>query len=322
MAAPGRARQACAAACVLAAAAVAAMGVRADEPAPVQKLAPGVYVLRGADAAPSPANGGRVANVGVIVGSRGAIVIGTGASDADGERLIEEIGRLGGRPIELAIDTYAGPEHVLGNRAFARRGIPVLAHRLTDRYMAQNCATCIRSLAAQVGDAVLAGSDLRRPDRLIDHAQTVSAGGRRIELLYYGPTHQPGSIAVFDRASGVLFAGGLASFDVIPDAHEADIPAWLAALDRMHALPLEAVVPGRGPVGTPARLDEVATYLRALERETRRAYHRGLGLAETTQGLDLSAFRDWAMYASAHRRNTHFQYLRLEAGEFAAAPAQ
>ncbi len=55
----------------------------AAEPA-AQLLAPDVYVFPGAPAAPSPGNGGRVANVGVMVGSEGVVVIGTGTSDADG----------------------------------------------------------------------------------------------------------------------------------------------------------------------------------------------------------------------------------------------
>lgn len=287
-------------------------------PAP-QAVAADIYVFPGEAAAPSAANLGRVANIGVIVGPAGVVVVGTGTSAADGEDLLAAIARLTDRPVVLAINTYAGPEHVLGNAAFARHGIPILAHRATDDYMAANCAACLGNLKSQVGAGLLAGTHPERPRRLIDGSVSLVAGGRQLEMLHYGPTQQPGSIAIFDSASGVLFAGSLASFDVVPDAHDADLAGWIGALDQMRRLALKAVVPARGPVGEPARLAETRDYLVDLERETRRAYAAGLSLFEATATVNLPRYAGWAMYAQAHRRNVHFQYLRREARDFAEA---
>jgi hypothetical protein len=78
------------------------------------------------------------------------------------------------------------------------------------------------------------------------------------------------------------------------------------------------VVPGRGPAGAPERLDEVADYLDQLARVTRRAYDDGIGLAAAPARVELPRFERWAMYEAIHRRNAHFQYLRLEAQELAA----
>jgi glyoxylase-like metal-dependent hydrolase (beta-lactamase superfamily II) len=282
-----------------------------------QRIANDIYVFPGAKAAPSADNLGRVANVGVIVGSQGVIVIGTGTSDADGERLLSAIGRVSALPVVLAIDTYAGPEHVLGNSAFARRGIPLLAHRATDDYMARNCELCQRNLERLVGDRALAGSRLERPQRLIDGSVSIVAGGRQLRLLHYGHTQQAGSIAVFDTASGVLFAGGLASFDVVPEARDAELVGWINALREIRLMPIKCVVPGRGPPGDPDRLDEVSDYLAGLARDTQHAYDQGLDLAEATTAVTLPRFAGWVMYEQTHRRNVHFQYLRLEARELA-----
>jgi len=290
----------------------------AGDTPPAQRIADDIYIFPGAVAAPSSENGGRVANVGVIVGRAGVIVVGTGTSDADGEGLLVAIGRLTPQPVVLAIDTYAGPEHVLGNSAFSRRGIPILAHRETDNYMVHSCAVCLRRLRDAVGDTAMAGSRLDQPHRLIDGATSLVVGGRRLDILYYGPTQQPGSIAVFDTASGVLFAGGLASFDVVPDAHDADLDAWGEALQQMRRLPLTRVIPARGPPGAPGRLAEVAEYLTELARATQDAYAT---LSDASESPDLPRYTGWAMYAPAHRRNVYFQYLRLEAKEFAEHPA-
>ncbi len=301
---------------LLAAAAAAASARTPSEP---RAVAAGVYVLPGDGGEPNAANLGRIANVGAIVGRQGVIVIGTGASDADGERILAAVARLTALPVVLAINTYAGPEHLLGNSAFARRGIPILAHDATDKYMAANCAACLNRLRTQVGATALAGSHPLRPQRLIETSCRLIAGGRRLEILYYGPTQQPGSIAVFDPAGGVLFAGALASFDVVPDAGDADLAAWIAALDAMRRLPLTVVVPARGPVAGPDRLAETRDYLAALQRGTLRAYRAGASLFEATATVDLPRYADWALYPGAHRRNVHFEYLRLESRDLAAA---
>ncbi len=289
-------------------------------PAP-QLVADDIYFFPGAVEAPTAENQGRIANVGVIVGPQGVIVVGTGTSDGDGERLLTAIGRLSRQPVVLAIDTYAGAEHVLGNSAFVRRGIPILAHRETDSYMALNCERCLRNLQPIVGNATLAGSQPERPQRLLDGPASIVAGGRRLEILHYGPTQQPGSIAVFDAASGVLFAGGLASFNVVPDARDADLAGWVEALKQMRRLPLKYVVPVRGPSGDPSRLDEVGDYLTDLAMATQGAYERGIGLAEATASLGLTRYQAWAMYPQTHRRNVHFQYLRLERRDLAGPPS-
>jgi glyoxylase-like metal-dependent hydrolase (beta-lactamase superfamily II) len=280
-------------------------------------LAPGVFAFVGSAAAADTHNRGMVGNQGVIVGSEGVVVVGTGTSDAHGERLLQAIARLTDKPVVLAILAHAAPEHVLGSSAFARRGIPLLAHRDTDRYMAANCERCIRNLTEAAGSAAMQGSRLERPSRLIEAGTTLEAAGRSLDILHFGATQQPGAFAVFDRASGVLFGGGLASFDVLPDAHDADIETWLAALRELKRLPLAAVLPGRGPPGAPQRLDEVADYLQGLATQTLRAYRAGLPLQAAAGAAPLPRFASWALYETQHPRNVHHQYLRLEAQELA-----
>ena len=291
-------------------------GVAADgvELAPV---AAGVYLVRGAPAEPSPANGGRISNLGVIVGEEGVITVGTGTSDAEAEALLAAIARITDRPVVLGINLYAAPDQVLGNAVFERRGIPVLAHRETDRFLVQNCDACIRNLKNSLGDAALGATALARPSRLLDGGEVVRAGGREIRVLYYGWTAQPGSIAVYDPASRVLFAGDLASVDRIPEVQAARLPEWLDALNRLRDTGAEILVPGHGPASPLRRLEDAAAYLRQLEAVVAKAYESGAGILEAAREAELPEFRGWALYEPLHRKNVHFIYLRAEARDFA-----
>src|SRR5207253_7020435 len=119
---------------------------------PLHELAPGVYVQRGADETASTVNRGAVANLGVLVGPSGVVVVNTGSSAEHGAALLAAVARLTDRPVVLAIDTQASPDQVLGNSAFSGRGIPVLAHRDTAAFMHEHCDACVaRSEERRVG---------------------------------------------------------------------------------------------------------------------------------------------------------------------------
>lgn len=279
---------------------------------PLQMVAPGVYVQRGADALPSTANRGAVANLGVLVGPVGVVVVNTGSSDAHGAALLAAVARLTQQPVVLAIDTQASPDQVLGNSEFTRRGIPVLAHRDTDTFMRERCDACTAAIKATADSDALASTQVAWPTQLIEGSQTIRAGGRTLQILYFGWTKQPGCVAVLDVASRVLFAGDMASFGVVPQAQLARLPAWIDALGQLQALAPALVVPAHGAPGGAAQLAQVREYLQALQLAARSAYERGDGLMETIETVNFPKFRGWALYDAYHRRNVHFTYLQIE----------
>jgi glyoxylase-like metal-dependent hydrolase (beta-lactamase superfamily II) len=287
--------------------------------APLQALAPGVYVQRGVDEAASAANKGAVANLGVLVGSEGVVVVNTGSSDEHGAALLKAIARITDRPVVLAINTQASPDQVLGNSTFTRRGIPVLAHRDTDAFMREHCDACVADVKAQADTEALAATLVARPTRLIDGGQTLRAGGRTLQIMYFGWTEQPGALAVFDVESGTLFTGDIASVGVVPQTQLGHLPEWISALGELQALAPAVVVPGHGPAGPVGGLASMREYLQQLMDRTRAAYARGEGLMECVDRLQIPQFRAWALYDAHHRRNVHFVYLAIEEQELKKA---
>jgi glyoxylase-like metal-dependent hydrolase (beta-lactamase superfamily II) len=298
--------------CALAAAGSA---LAADDYGPLEPVAPGVYVQRGAMAAASTANRGAVANLGVLIGPTGVIVVNTGSSRAHGEALLAAVARLTDKPVVLAIDTQASPDQVLGNSAFSSRGIAVLAHRDTDSFMREKCDACVADVKSKADNDALASTQVAWPTRLIEGSQTLSAGGRTLQILYLGWTKQPGCLAVLDTSSGALFTGDMASFGVVPQTQLSHLPAWIEALGELQALAPSIVVPSHGAPGPSSELAPMRQYLQLLLDNTRAAYARGDGLMETVEQLSLPQFRGWALYDAHHRRNVHFTYLQIEAQE-------
>lgn len=280
-----------------------------------QPIAPGVYAVIGDTGQASPKNAGHTSNQGFIVADRGVIVIDSGGSDAQGQKILNAIRRVTSKSVLLLINTHAGPDHVLGNSAFRRANIPILGHREADRLMAERCSICLKNLTAVLGRQRMAGTEVARPDELIDKTTTLSVGGRVLDVLYFGQAHAPGDIAVFDRKSGVLFAGDLAYVDRLPELRDASIRNWIRALEKLHRLPLSRFVPGHGPVSSPGRLSESLTYLDGLLARVGMSYRKGESLAEASETVALPSFRGWALYDTLHPANVHYVYLELERQE-------
>ncbi len=302
-----------------AAVAIMPLGLLAQETLQPQKVAENVYAFIGDADEISTANRGFVGNSGFIVGPAGVVVIDTGTSHRHGRRMLEAIARVTAKPVELVIVTHAVQEFLFGNAAFAERGIQILAHRETTKLMKARCQHCLENLKPVLGEE-LEGTRLVLPQREIDAATTIVAGGRRLELLYLGWASTPGDLAVLDPASGVLFAGGLISIGRIPDIRDSDFEGWQRALRRLQGFTPTRIVPGHGPVSGPHAITETAAYLDALDQVIKSLYAESSSLMESVEKAILPAYRNWSLYTTTHRQNALHRYLQLELQDLGGDP--
>lgn len=284
-----------------------------------EKVADGVYAFVAETSEISPANRGNVGNSGFIVGPTGVVVIDTGISYRHGRRMLAAIGRVTDKPVELVVVTHAMQEFLFGNAAFEERGIAILAHSETAALMKARCAHCLDSLRPVLGDE-LEGTRLVLPQRQVSASTAIEAGGRTIELLYLGWASTPGDLALFDRATGTLFAGGLVAVNRIPEIRDCDFEGWTRALDSLRQLPVKRVVPGHGPVSGADAILSTADYLRALDTKIRALYAKSSSLLESVDRATLPAYGTWGTYATTHRQNAQHRYLQLEIEDLGGDP--
>lgn len=276
-----------------------------------EKVAEGVYAFVGTPGPITAANLGFVGNSGFIVGKAGVVVIDTGSSYRHGRRMLDAIARVTDQPVVLVIITHAVQEFVFGAQAFAERGIPLLAHGETTKLMKARCDHCLDNLRPLLGSE-LEGTRLVIPQREVTATTTLDAGGRTLELYFFGWASTPGDLAVFDRTSGALFAGGMVAIDSIPDIRDSDFAGWQHALPLLAELKPTRVVPGHGPVSGAGAITATAAYLDALDRKMRELYAQSTSLMDSVEQAALPAYRDWASYATTQRQNALHRYLQLE----------
>jgi glyoxylase-like metal-dependent hydrolase (beta-lactamase superfamily II) len=276
------------------------------------KVAPNVYAFIGASGEIVRANKGRIGNAGFLVGPTGVVVVDTGVSYRHASEMLSAIRKVTREPIRAAIITHAHQEFLFGNALLRERGAKLIAHDKTAALIRSRCENCLKLLKQAIGAREMHGSKVVAPETLVDATTTITEAGLELQLIHPGWAATPGDLAVFDRASGVLFAGALIDVERVPELRDAKLKAWIDALPTLRQLPIELVVPGHGPVAGPAAVDAMLGYLKALEAKTRALYDQGLGLAEATAAGDLPEYQPWNLYAEQHHRNVHRAYLQIE----------
>ena len=204
------------------------------------------------------------ANVFLVRGRNHDLLVDTGMGVGD---LRATVAGLTDRPL-LLFTTHSHLDHIGGHPAFAY--IPVLVHpterdalaapagpvgldyaSLPAARLAQYQAAGFDTSGLMVDAVPAAEYDLAahrfagvEATRLVDEGDVIDLGDRRFEVLHL-PGHSPGSLGLWEAATGTLIAGDAIYDGILIDSTEdAHIPTYLATMARLRTLPVRVVHAG------------------------------------------------------------------------------
>jgi glyoxylase-like metal-dependent hydrolase (beta-lactamase superfamily II) len=95
------------------------------------------------------------------------------------------------------------------------------------------------------------------PTRLLEHGDLIDLGDRAFEVIHV-PGHSPGSIALWEASTGLLFSGD-AVYDgpLLDEIEGAEIDAYVGTMRRLRTLAVGTVHGGHGPSMDRRRFHEV-----------------------------------------------------------------
>jgi quinoprotein relay system zinc metallohydrolase 1 len=273
-----------------------------------RKLAEGVYVFEGAVEDFSPRNGCNIINTGFIVTGAGVVVINTGPSRLYGEQQRAAIARVTREPVVRVLNLNLHPDYFFGNQAYA--DVPIEALPGTTAGMKREMGAYADNLYRLCGDW-MKGTEPRPPT--VNAAPGVlRVGTRELELTRLSG-HTSDDLVVLDRASGVLFAGGLVFVDRTVTTPHAELPDWFAALDALAAMRFRTMVPSHGKVIDGARgIAQTRDYLRWLDRTLEAAARSGQDLNEVLATPIPAEFSGLGAIDTEFLRNVTHLYPRYE----------
>jgi quinoprotein relay system zinc metallohydrolase 1 len=274
-----------------------------------QQIAPGVYVVEGANADFSLANGCNIINTGFIVTGGGVVVVNTGPSKRYGEQLRRLIARTTSEPIARVIHLNLHPDYFLGNQAFA--DVPRYATENTRTGMAREAKSYEDNLYRLCGEW-MKGTEAVLPDQTIA-AGLVRVGNRDLELQTYDG-HTDSDLVLIDKTSGVMFVGGLVFAQRVPTTPHAHLDRWQLSLNRLSQFPPNALmVPSHGPfMKGRAGLSQTQRYLRWIDDRLSRSAKDGLEINEILRLPVPAEYGELAAFETEYVRNVTHLYPQYE----------
>jgi len=281
---------------------------RLDYGLAARALAPGVWVVEGANADFTPANGCNIINTGFIATGSGVLVINTGPSRRYGEQLRALIAKTTNEPVVQVIHLNLHPDYFLGNQAFA--DVPRLATDPTRAGMAREAKAYEDNLYRLCGDW-MRGTEAVLPTGTVALGP-LHIGTRDMELREYRG-HTDSDLVLVDKTSGVVFAGGLVFAQRIPTTPHAQVGPWLQSLRAFAALPVKTLVPSHGPVRADASaVGQTQRYLQWIDGRFRQLAEQGAEMNEVLRSEVPAEFRAWAAFGTEYTRNVAHLYPRYE----------
>jgi glyoxylase-like metal-dependent hydrolase (beta-lactamase superfamily II) len=218
-----------------------------------EKVDDGLYVLFG--------NGG---NIVVSVGADGVLIVDDGQFNQLLPRTLEAIGAVGGRKVDLAINTHFHVDHADGNLVLGPTGTWFVAQANTREMLAKDriVNTFTRPPTAYKPYPAAALPVVTFTDRMQMHFN-----GDTIDLVHVGPAHTTGDAAVFFRNRNTVHTGDVfnnAGYPYIDTGNGGDLDGTIAFSEAIlrELRPGAIVIPGHGPVGT---ADDLAAYIAMLK---------------------------------------------------------
>jgi len=241
----------------------------------MEKIADHVYVIPDASVSMVP-------NIGIVVGSRGTLVIDTGLGARNGQTVVREMQKVS-KPAELYLaTTHFHPEHDLGAGGFPASTKMIRSQDQQKEIAEQGLATAERFKAFGPANAeLLEGAEFRKADISFDRDYVLDLGGVRVRFLAMGYNHTRGDTAFFVEPDGVLFSGDVV-MTALPNVGSSTVRQWLASMSVFENLQPKRIVPSHGPTGDASLITAYKTLLQTVQARTAELKKQGRTIDEAT----------------------------------------
>ena len=230
-------------------------------------------------------NVGMVPNVGIVVGTRGTLVIDTGLGARNGQTIVREMQKVSKTPELFLATTHVHPEHDLGAGGFPPHTKMIRSQAQVKEIADSGLETAKRfSGLSPMNAELLAGAEFRKADIAFDQEHVLDLGGVRVRIIAMGYNHTRGDQAFFVEPDAILFSGDVV-MSALPNVGGSTFKQWLSSQDRFEKLQPKRIVPSHGPIGDLSYVVNYRTFLTTVQRRAAELKKEGKSVEEITTTL-------------------------------------
>ena len=227
-------------------------------------------------------------NITVLTGKDGKLLIDSGFTVSK-PRLTEALGKLSSDPITQLINTHWHIDHTDGNAWVHAAGAAITAHTNTKKHL--STSTRVEGWQWTFPPAPVEAL----PVTTFDDEHRLHHNDTNIALQYYGPCHTDSDVSVvFEEADVVLVADTWwnGTYPFIDYSTGGSIDGMIRAVQRNLSMVKEntIVIPGHGPVGNKAGLEEFHDMLASIRDNVAAHKKQGKSLEETIAAKPTAAY--------------------------------
>jgi glyoxylase-like metal-dependent hydrolase (beta-lactamase superfamily II) len=170
----------------------------------------------------------------------------------------------------------------------------------------------IPNLAREADNPIF--QDVRSPDVTFTDRISVTLGGKTVEMIHALPSHSDDSAIIRFPGERTIFAVDFVNVGRVPFENFGGGPVapWIEANKHLQAtVNYDIVVPGHGPVGTPADVDDSTRYLEVLLADVTEGIEAGLTLEELQETVLMEDFSHYLQYDVWREQNVQGAYQGL-----------
>ena len=228
-------------------------------------------------------------NIGIIVGSRGVLVVDTGLGPRNGATIVRVVERLAPHHKLYLTTTHFHPEHAAGEGGFPE-GTILIRDSIQEKEAEVHGQEMIEMFAGFNAEnkALLAAVHLRKPDVTFDGEYLLDLGGGVVaRLLWLGEAHTKGDELVLVAPDKTLISGDVVQNKVVPNIFgDGGTPAsWIAVLDKVEPLGAAHVLPDHSAVGDGSLVAEDRAFIADLRLRALQLKAQGIEVAAAGTAL-------------------------------------
>jgi glyoxylase-like metal-dependent hydrolase (beta-lactamase superfamily II) len=196
--------------------------------------------------------------------------------------------------VKYLIYSHDHADHITGGEVFADTAVIIAHEQAKEDIIGDSRPTAV-------------------PDLTYKDTMTIELGGTVAELNFLGRSHSDNMTIVRFPKEGVIIAVDVVQMNSIGFGPYSDayFPDFIDSLKRIEAMDFDIVIPGHGAQGDRSNVTAYRLYIEDLRGQVQTLVRAGKSLEEIQAEVDLTKYKDWALYGFMRDANVAGMYSHI-----------